>query len=191
MPPDRQPPLPPTPERSESAEDKAALPETDGAKPTQQEMAGTAEDATEATDDLAATPSEQAGSILGGILDALRQRRISAEQILEAVVSSEHTDETLRQAIKKDQLSTLATDGVLGPNPFVGIRLQDVGSAVGMIAKQSLRQPRIALRHLVQFAREELQALKGDSDLQPQQGDQRFTDPTWNENPLYRRFMQS
>jgi polyhydroxyalkanoate synthase len=148
----------------------------------------------EAADTLpppADVPPEQVGVTLGRIQEALRNQEISAQQILEVVAASEHTDEVLRQALKKEQISEQATDGVLGPNPFVGIRLRDVGATVGLIVKQSLRQPRIALRHLGRFARQELQVLKGDAELQPERGDQRFTDPTWNDNPLYRRFMQS
>ncbi|MEE4376562.1 MAG: alpha/beta fold hydrolase, partial [Candidatus Competibacteraceae bacterium] len=125
------------------------------------------------------------------ILAALKRNDVTAEQLLEAVKHSGLTDEQLLQAVEGRQISANATDGVLGPNPFVGIRLQDIGATAGTILKQAVKQPLTAARHLAGFARQEWQVIKGESDLRPAPSDHRFSDPTWNENPLYRRFMQS
>ena len=46
-------------------------------------------------------------------------------------------------------------------------------------------------REAGRLARELLRISLGSSSVAPVKGDWRFTDPTWNENPLYRRIGQA
>jgi len=139
------------------------------------------------TEDL----SEDSEETLNLILAATPSSEAAAEQLLEAVKHSELTAEQLLQAIKSRQVVHSATDGMLGPNPFVGLSRKDMGATVKMIAREALTKSKLTLSHLVNFAREEFNILKGESELTPDKDDNRFADPTWTENPLYRRGLQT
>ncbi|HEY4849863.1 MAG TPA: alpha/beta fold hydrolase [Streptosporangiaceae bacterium] len=50
---------------------------------------------------------------------------------------------------------------------------------------------RVVAREAGQLAHELLQISQGSSSVAPAKGDWRFTDPAWNENPVYRRIGQA
>ncbi len=52
------------------------------------------------------------------------------------------------------------------------------------------RRPRQVTRRLTGLARELGRVAAGGGEISPQRGDRRFSDPAWNENPLFRRLMQ-
>lgn len=54
-----------------------------------------------------------------------------------------------------------------------------------------LVQPGPLARELARLGREELGILRGRSSLAPDPRDKRFSDPTWSQNPAYRRLAQS
>jgi poly[(R)-3-hydroxyalkanoate] polymerase subunit PhaC len=73
----------------------------------------------------------------------------------------------------------------------------DGGEAVGAVklhalAVSGLRAARRGdtLRSGVCFAREAARIARGTSEVAPERGDWRFRDPTWSQNPAYRRLMQ-
>jgi len=90
-----------------------------------------------------------------------------------------------------DEAATRAAEGMLGPNPFVGLRPQDILAAMQQIAVQACRQPMLALEQGAALTRDLLEALSGNSTLAIPKGDKRFTDPAWRDNPLYRTYLQS
>ena len=64
-------------------------------------------------------------------------------------------------------------------------------SAVLSTVAGTVTQSRVAAREAGRLARELLRISLGSSVVAPAKGDWRFTDPTWNENPLYRRIGQA
>ena len=84
-----------------------------------------------------------------------------------------------------------ATEGMLGPNPFIGFRPQDIAAAFEELAQQALRHPGAVLEQEVALLREVMAIASGRSKLSAAPGDKRFTDPAWQENPLYRMCLQS
>ena len=54
-----------------------------------------------------------------------------------------------------------------------------------------LLQPAKVTKAAIGHAAECLQILLGNSDVRPDKKDWRFRDPTWEENPVYRRLAQS
>jgi poly[(R)-3-hydroxyalkanoate] polymerase subunit PhaC len=89
-----------------------------------------------------------------------------------------------------DGFAERAADGILGPNPFVGFSHQDVLRVIGWIAQQALTQPMALAENHVAFLSELIRILAGQSELAPEQGDKRFQDPTWENNPFYRVWLQ-
>jgi polyhydroxyalkanoate synthase subunit PhaC len=83
-----------------------------------------------------------------------------------------------------------ATEGILGPNPFIGLRPQDVLSTVGNIGGQALKQPMLVLEQQAALARDLIAVLSGNTEIAPSGGDKRFVDSAWKDNPFYRMSLQ-
>jgi len=90
-----------------------------------------------------------------------------------------------------EQLIEHATEGMLGPNPFIGLRPQDIAAALRELAQQALERPALLLEQEVALLRELMAIASGSSELSATSGDKRFTDPAWRENPLYRMWLQT
>src|SRR5262245_37705360 len=89
-----------------------------------------------------------------------------------------------------DGFAERAADGILGPNPFVGFSYQDVLQVIQWIAQQALKQPMALAENQVALVAELIRILAGQSALAPEQGDKRFQDSTWKDNPFYRVWLQ-
>jgi polyhydroxyalkanoate synthase subunit PhaC len=84
-----------------------------------------------------------------------------------------------------------ATEGMLGPNSFIGFRPQDIAAAFEELAQQALRHPGVVLEQEVALLRDVMAIAAGRSQLSAALGDKRFTDPAWQEHPLYRMCLQT
>ena len=89
-----------------------------------------------------------------------------------------------------DDIAAGATDGMLGPNPFVGLRAIDIFAAAQQIGAQAMRHPALLLDQTAALARDLTSALSGNETSPPQQGDKRFADPAWRDHSLYRMTLQ-
>ena len=88
-------------------------------------------------------------------------------------------------------LADQAADAILGANPFVGIDVRQLaGDAVGWIGKLAGRPRRVAAG-ASRIGQELAQILMGRSSIKPADGDRRFADPAWTDNPVYRRLLQT
>ena len=87
------------------------------------------------------------------------------------------------------ELADQASEAILGANPFVGI---DAGQVVGDVARSVARRlrPRILAHAAARTAAELGEVLAGRSQLRPADGDRRFADVAWTDNPGYQRLMQ-
>jgi polyhydroxyalkanoate synthase subunit PhaC len=83
-----------------------------------------------------------------------------------------------------------ATEGILGPNPFIGLRPQDVLETVGNLGGQALKQPMLVLEQQAGLARDLISVLSGNAEIAPSGGDKRFVDSAWKDNPFYRMSLQ-
>lgn len=89
-----------------------------------------------------------------------------------------------------DDLAARSADGLLGPNPFVGLRLQDILSTVQQIGAQAIRQPAMLLEQEAGLVRELIAILSGSVELNLPKSDKRFADAAWRDNPFYRMYLQ-
>jgi polyhydroxyalkanoate synthase len=90
-----------------------------------------------------------------------------------------------------DDLKHQAAENTLGLNPVIGIRGKDLLTSARVVLKQALKQPLLSAKHLAHFSIELKNVMLGQSDLTPADGDRRFADPAWSQNPLYRRYLQT
>jgi polyhydroxyalkanoate synthase len=92
---------------------------------------------------------------------------------------------------QQDGIAHEASGAILGANPFVGIDGREVaGAAARWLGKVSVR-PVHVMGHARDAAFELGKIAAGRSQVQPERGDRRFTDPAWSEHPGYRRLMQA
>ncbi|SAL84660.1 Poly-beta-hydroxybutyrate polymerase [Caballeronia terrestris] len=101
------------------------------------------------------------------------------------------TGESATRSTQPDDIAASAADGMLGPNPFVGLRPRDILATVQQVGAQAMRQPALVVEQEAALARDLMAVLGGSADCKPPQGDKRFTDPAWQDNALYRMTMQS
>ncbi|MDH1682953.1 class II poly(R)-hydroxyalkanoic acid synthase [Pseudomonas chengduensis] len=90
-----------------------------------------------------------------------------------------------------EDLKRQASENTLGLNPVVGIRGKDLLTSARMVLSQALKQPFHSAKHVAHFGLELKNVMLGQSALKPEDGDRRFTDPAWSQNPLYRRYLQT
>ncbi|HSC83106.1 MAG TPA: class II poly(R)-hydroxyalkanoic acid synthase [Pseudomonas sp.] len=90
-----------------------------------------------------------------------------------------------------EDLHRQASENTLGLNPVIGIRGKDLLTSARMILAQAIKQPFHSAKHVTHFAFELKNVLLGQSELLPEEGDRRFADPAWSQNPLYRRYLQT
>ncbi|HWV08449.1 MAG TPA: class II poly(R)-hydroxyalkanoic acid synthase, partial [Pseudomonas sp.] len=82
-------------------------------------------------------------------------------------------------------------ENTLGLNPVIGIRGKDLLTSARMVLAQAIKQPFHSAKHVAHFGLELKNVLLGQSSLSPEDGDRRFADPAWSQNPLYRRYLQT
>ena len=83
-----------------------------------------------------------------------------------------------------------ATEGMLGPNPFVGLRAEDIVASLRAIGEQAIQNPKLVVEQEAALIRELIAVVAGRSELAPPKGDKRFGDEAWRESPLYRMVLQ-
>jgi polyhydroxyalkanoate synthase len=84
-----------------------------------------------------------------------------------------------------------AANAILGANPFVGLDAGQILESYGRFLRELLKRPEVLGRELAALAGEFAQIAAGISDVAPEPGDKRFADPTWSDNPVYHRLMQT
>ncbi|WP_252271713.1 class II poly(R)-hydroxyalkanoic acid synthase [Pseudomonas subflava] len=90
-----------------------------------------------------------------------------------------------------EDLHRQASENTLGLNPVIGLRGKDLLTSARMVLAQAIKQPLHSAKHVTHFAFELKNVLLGQSELLPEDGDRRFADPAWSQNPLYRRYLQT
>ena len=90
-----------------------------------------------------------------------------------------------------EDLGHKASEHILGPNPVVGVPARDLISTARMVMRQTIKQPVHSMRHIGRLGMAVTDVMLGRSELSPSADDKRFVDPTWSQNPLYRRYMQT
>ncbi|CAD5105759.1 class II poly(R)-hydroxyalkanoic acid synthase [Zestomonas carbonaria] len=90
-----------------------------------------------------------------------------------------------------EDLQRQASEHTLGLNPVVGLRGKDILTSARLVLTQAIKQPFHSAKHVAHFGLQLKNVLLGQSELRPEDGDRRFADPAWSQNPLYRRYLQT
>jgi polyhydroxyalkanoate synthase len=105
--------------------------------------------------------------------------------------SSQDQADTIPLEAATPAAATPAIDAILGANPFVGLNARSVARTIGTFVESLARRPEALAMRLSRLGLDWLQILAGSSDVAPDPSDRRFEDPTWSDNPVYRRMMQT
>ncbi len=105
-------------------------------------------------------------------LDEERQKVAAAEQAL---------------AEQEEQ----ASEAAFGLMPLVGFRGMDLFNVSQQLAEQAIKQPPLVLKHYTDFLLEMGRVMTGQSTVEPNAKDKRFTDEVWKTNPFYHALLQT
>ena len=105
-------------------------------------------------------------------------------------MSADKASSTEALTERQADLAEQATEGILGPNPFVGLRAEDIISSFRAIGEQAAQNPMLVVEQEAALIRDLIAVVSGQSELAPTKGDKRFTDQAWQESPLYRMVLQ-
>src|SRR5262249_44967142 len=75
--------------------------------------------------------------------------------------------------------------------PFIGFRPVDLLETAASIAWQSFKQPALLFQHQAKLALDLWRVPLSASPLQPPAGDKRFADADWDQNPLFKMWLQA
>jgi polyhydroxyalkanoate synthase len=103
-------------------------------------------------------------------------------------MTQNHTDALSEE--RRKEVGAEAAEHILGPNPVVGVRRQDLFHTARKLAKQAVKQPHLVVAHGLTFAAEAARIAGGSSRVAPDSKDRRFQDSTWYKNEVYRRGLQ-
>ena len=76
-------------------------------------------------------------------------------------------------------------------NAITGLRGRDLISTLRSVSRHGLRHPLYTAKHMLALGGQLGRVLLGDTPHQPGPRDERFNDPTWRQNPFYRRGLQA
>lgn len=93
--------------------------------------------------------------------------------------------------VSNEELAERAIVTAMTVNPLVAMDSSQLLAAAGRVAARALMRPAVFGRRTVGLGRELGEILIGLSGRAPDSSDRRFSDPTFRDNPLYRRLMQS
>ena len=76
-------------------------------------------------------------------------------------------------------------------NAITGLRGRDLISTLRQVGRHGMLNPLHTARHMLALGGQLSRVMLGDTPYQPHARDNRFQDPTWSQNPFYRRGLQA
>src|SRR6266704_1118355 len=113
---------------------------------------------------------------------AAAQQALS-EQRQAAVTHAETSEQTAEQMP--------GGEAAFGLMPLVGFRGTDLFKVSQQLAEQAIKEPPLVLKHYTNFLLEMGRVVTGQSSVEPDAKDKRFTDEVWKTNPSYRALLQT
>ena len=131
------------------------------------------------------------------------QRRLAvveatlAEERQKAAEAQQALTEQQRAAVTHPETSEQAAEqmpggeAAFGLMPLVGFRGTDLFKVSQQLAEQAIKEPPLVLKHYTNFLLEMGRVVTGQSSVEPDAKDKRFTDEVWKTNPSYRALLQT
>src|SRR5438876_12154517 len=128
---------------------------------------------------------------LAAVEAALAEERRKAEEAQQALAQQRQVAETRAETPEQTAEQMPGGEAAFGLIPLVGFRGADLYNVSQQIAEQALKQPPLALKHYANFLLEMGRLMTGQSTVEPDAKDKRFTDEAWKTNPFYHMYLQT
>jgi polyhydroxyalkanoate synthase len=128
---------------------------------------------------------------LAAVEAALAQERQKAIEAQQALAEQRQATETQHQIQEQTVEAIPGGEAAFGLMPLVGFSGADLFTVGQQMAEQALKQPPLVMKHYTNFLLEMGQVLTGQSTIEPDAKDKRFTDEAWKTNPFYHMYLQT
>ena len=128
---------------------------------------------------------------LAAVEEALAEERQKAAEAQGALAEQKRAAETQPETQERTAEQMPGGEAAFGLMPFVGFRGTDLFNVSQQIAEQAIKQPPLLLKHYTNFMLEMGRVMTGQSTVEPDARDKRFTDEMWKTNPFYHMYLQT
>src|SRR5712692_3740040 len=128
---------------------------------------------------------------LAAVEEALAQERQKADEAQQALAPQPQTAATRAETPEPPAEQMPGGEAAFGLMPLVGFRRTDFFDVSQKIAQQAIQQPLLPMKNYSNFMLEMGRVMTGQSIIEPDAKDKRFTDETWKSNPFYRMYLQT
>src|SRR2546423_8195872 len=128
---------------------------------------------------------------LDAIEATLADERRKAEEAQQALAQQQQAAVTHPETSEQTAEQIPGGEAAFGLMPLVGFRGTDLFNVSQQLAEQAIKQPPLVLKHYTNFLLEMGRVVTGQSSVEPDAKDKRFTDEVWKTNPFYRALLQS
>ncbi len=122
---------------------------------------------------------------------ALADERRKADEAQQALAQQRQATETRAETPGQTAEQMPGGEAAFGLMPFVGFRGTDFFDVSQKIAQQAIQQPPLLMKNYSNFMLEMGRVMTGQSPVEPDAKDKRFTDEAWKTNPFYRTYLQT
>src|SRR5256714_5187878 len=145
---------------------------------------------------------QRKAAVSQGAVEDLQRRLAAVEAALaeerqKAAAAKRALSEQRRAAVTNAETSEQAAEqmpggeAAFGLMPLVGFRGTDLFNISQQMVAQAIKQPPLALKHYTNFLLEMGRVMTGQSTVEPDAKDKRFTDEVWRTNPYYHALLQT
>ena len=128
---------------------------------------------------------------LAAVEEALAEERQKAAAALQALAEQRSSAVTRPEVSEPTAEQVQASEAAFGLMPFVGFRGMDLFNVSQQLAEQGIKQPPLVLKHYTNFLLEMGRVMTGQSTIEPNAKDKRFTGEVWKTNPFYHALLQT
>ena len=128
---------------------------------------------------------------LAAVEAALAEERRKAEEAQQALAQQRPAAVTHPETPEQTAEQMPGGEAAFGLMPLVGFRGADLFNVGRQMIEQAVTQPPLLLKHYTNFMLEMGRVMTGQSAVEPEAKDKRFTDEVWKTNPYYHALLQT
>src|SRR5256712_10789482 len=141
---------------------------------------------------------------LAAVEAALAEERRKADEAQQALAQQRQADEAQQALAQQRQAAATRAEtheqtaeqmpggeAAFGLMPFVGFRGTDLFNVSQKITQQAIQQPPLLMKSYSNYMLEMGRVMTGQSTVEPDAKDKRFTDEPWKTNPFYHAYLQT
>ena len=128
---------------------------------------------------------------LAAVEAALAEERQKAIEAQQALAEQRQATETRAETQERTVEQMPGGEAAFGLMPMVGFGGADLFHVSQQIAEQAIKQPPLVLKYYTNFMLEMGRVMTGQSTVEPDAKDKRFTDEVWKTNPYYHALLQT